>query len=471
MKVKRTWVAVLLTFVLLILSACGSSTNVSNNKNGSSTGGAEAPKENTVVDEVKKEEIVEIVVWDLPKADDVKRPLREQLFAEFDAKYPNIKVKHEQSPVGTSDRQVFVTAMAGGQGPDAYQSAYFPIIGDWVKQELALDLTPYWNEWADKDKFISSSMMQSTIDGKVYGIPRNMYVMGLLYNKALFKEAGLDPENPPTDWDSFVEAGKALTKPEKQQYGYSLLGMDWADWFFEYYVWQAGGDLTTKLEDGSVQLDFTKDATVKALQFYKDLKWTHQVTQQNVLQDFDDNQNDFFQSRAAMILYPSDGFGKLMEKGSDINEIGYSPMPSGPAGIAPSQTGGAYWIINPKIDKAKQDAAWTYISFMTSKEATESEMQFMMDNGIVPNLLSLRNDVNPAQYAEGVPQNLVEGVAQAAENTQLEYFLKERLSPYIVKAIQKVLTDKNADPLTALQEAEKIAQTEVADPYNLEIKK
>lgn len=460
---KHSRVAAILAAMLVVLPACSSSNGGTPNT-PAATPGVNAPSN---VDTTL--EPVEITVWDQPKADDIERPWKEQVFADFEAKYPHITVNHEQAPVGTSDRQVFVTAMAGGQGPDAYQSAYFPIIGDWVKQELALDLTPYWSEWADKDQFIASSMAQATIDDKVYGVPNNMYVMGLLFNKALFEEAGLDTENPPADWDAFVEAGKALSKPENQQYGYSLLGMDWADWFFEYYVWQAGGDLTTKLEDGTVQLDFTKEPTVTALQFYKDLKWTHQITQQNVLQDFDDNQNDFFQSRAAMILYPSDGFGKLMEKGSDINQIGYSPMPAGPAGVSPSQTGGAYWIINPKADQAKQDAAWTYISYMTSKEVMESEMQFMMDNGIVPNLLSVRSDINPADYAEGVPQNLVDGVAQAAENTQLEYYLKERLSPYIVKAIQKVLTDQNADPLAALEEAEKVAQTEVADPYNLEI--
>ncbi|CAK4870514.1 unnamed protein product [Aphanomyces euteiches] len=314
-------------------------------------------------------------------------------------------------------------------------------------------------------------MQQATIDGKVYGVPIGMYIMGLIYNKDLYTEAGLDPNTPPKDWDEFAKYAQALTKPDKQQFGYSLLGMDWADWFFEYYVWQAGGDLTTKNADGTITLDFTKEPTVKALQYWSDLKWKYKVVQSNVAQGFDDNKKDFFQKRSAMMLGASESFGEFAANGLDLNSIGFAPLPVGPSGKAPSQMGGTYAVINPKISKEKQDAAWKYITYNNSKEALEKALKFQADNGIMPNLLTTRKDVNPTDFAKEVPQELVLGVQKAAESTQLEYAMKERLSPYIVRAIQKALLEEKTNIPAVLKEAEDTAQREIVDPYNAEIKK
>ena len=457
--------------MLFVSAACGGS----GMKDGSPDGSAVQPSETAPPAASSKSpdpgKIVEITVWDQPKADEITKPVWDEVFKAFDEKYPNIKVKHELAPSGTNDREVFVTAMAGGNGPDAYQSAHFPIIGDWVKQGFALDLTAYWNNYAEKDQFLESAMQAATIDGKIYGIPTSMYVMGLLYNKKLYQEAGLDPEKAPANWDEFAQFAQKLTKPEKNQYGYTILGMEWADWWFEYYVWQAGGDLTTRNPDGTVTLDFSKQPAVTALQYYKDLKWKYKVVQKNVVQDYKDNQNDFFQGRSAMILFGSEGFRALVQNGMDLNEIGFAPFPAGPSGKAPSQMGGTYWIVNPKTSKEKQDAAIQYIQFRESKEVKEKFLQFQSENGILPNLLSVRKDVDPSKYLENVPPTLVDSVRKAAETTQLEYFLKERLTPYVVKAIQKVLTDEKADPLTELKKAEELAQREVVDPYNQEVKK
>ncbi|BBI31569.1 extracellular solute-binding protein [Cohnella abietis] len=463
------WVALTLVLALsAMIAACGSGTK---NNEGASAGNSTSPSAaNTESQQPANDPQVEITIWDQVNPDDIGKLVGEELQKGFEEKYPNIIVKHELPPNGTNDREVFVTAMAGGNGPDAYSVAYFPVIGDWVKQGFALDLSDYWNGLADKDQYLKSAMEGATIDGKVYGIPNFMYATGLLYNKKLFADVGLDPNKAPANWDEFAEYAQKLTKPEKNQYGYALLGMDWADWWFEYYVWQAGGDLTTRNADGTVTLDFSKEPAVKALQYYKDLKWKYKGVQKNVLQGIDENKTDFFQGRAAMILFGSDGFAQLVQNGIDLNDIGFAPFPVGPAGKAPSQVGGQYWIVNPKTSKEKQDAAFKYVEYMTSKEALEKMLTFQSDNGIMPNLLSVRNDVDPSTFVQNVPAGLVAGVRKAAESTQLEYFLKERLSPYVVKAVQKVLVDEKADPLTELKAVEELAQREVADPYNKEIK-
>jgi multiple sugar transport system substrate-binding protein len=478
----RTWSSLAIVLVLMLMaSACSGGnnnnttntsepTNDSSSTNAATNNGAdnaEATADNTA----SSGGTVEITVWDQPNPDDTMKSIKEEVYADFETANPNIKVKHELMPQGTNDREVFVTAMAGGNGPDAYHSAHFPIIADWVGQGLALDLSPYWDSYADKDKFIPSSMEAGTIDGKVYGIPHDMYVTGLFWNKKMFEEAGLDRDTPPANWDQLVEFGKKLTDTGKKQYGITLLGMEWADWWFEYYVWQAGGDLTHVNADGTVQLAFTEEPSVTALQFYKDLKWVHKIVQNNVLQSYQDNMNDIFQGRAAMSNAASGGFGDYVAQGMDLNDVGFAPYPVGPGGKGPGQIGGSYWIINPKTSKEKQDAAWQYITYINSKEVAEKYLQFQQDNGIFPNLLSVRSDVDPSQFAKDISPELVEAVNKAASDTHLEYFLKERLTPYVVKAVQKALTDEKSDPKQLLQEAQDAAQKEVIDAYNAAVKK
>ncbi len=457
--------------LMLVLSACGGGNNNTASQSPSSVPSpsqdSQPPASSSSPEPVKD---IELTTWDAVGPDDMRKPFFDEVFAEFEKKYPHIKVKREAMPSSVGDREIFVTSMAGGNAPDAYQYGHFPIMGDWIKQGFALDLTSRWDNFADKDKYLPSSLEAAKYKGGLYGVPNSMYIMGLVYNKKNFEEAGLDPLIAPKDWDEFAEFGKKLTDRSKNKYGYALLGMEWADWFFEYYVWQAGGDLTTRHEDGTVTLDFTKEWTVKALQYYKDLKWKHQIVQNNVVQSMDDNVNDFFQGRAAMMLNSSEVFGGLVAGGMDLNEIGFAPYPKGPAGKNPAQMGGAYWLINPKSSKDKQDAAFTYITYMTSKEVLDKKLKFEADNGILPNLLTYRTDLKPSDFVSGVSPDLVDNVMKAAESTQLEYFLKERLGTYVTQAVQKVLTDEKADPLTELKKVEELAQREVVDPYNAEIK-
>lgn len=464
---STTWMA-LVTAALVVMTACSNNGGNGNGASATNNKGNAQSAEPTEQASAAPEK-VEIVVWDKPHADDASKTLREKQFADFEEKYPHIKVTHMEQ-TKEKEREQFMTAVAGGEQPDAYYTAY-PDMETYIAQGIAGDITELWNNHPDKGNFLPSSLDAGTVDGKIYGVPSSMYVTALMYNKQMFADAGLDPAAALKDWSSFGEAAQKLTDPAKNQYGYAILGMDWADWFFEYYVWQAGGDLTEKQSDGSAKLTFTSDATVQALQYYKDLKWKYKATQKNVVQSLDDNQKDFYTGRAASTVAASDWFGKMVTKGMDINNIGFAPLPVGPSGTSPAQVGGNYWIINPKASPEKQEAAFTYAMYFSSKELLEQGLQFDKDNGIFPNLLTVRTDIDMTQYVEGMPADLVAGVQNAAKETHLEYFLKSRLSPYIVKPIQTVLLDEKADPAALLEAAQELAQKEVIDPFNAEIKK
>jgi len=468
-KLRLSASSALLLSIALLATACGG--NNGNDASPSSSTAAEsssaAPASESPSD--APEEDVEIVVWDKPSADGADKAFKEAKFAEFEAKYPHIKVTHVEQ-AKEKEREQFMTAVAGGEQPDLYKNPY-PDMESYIAQGIAADISELWNGFEGKDKYLPSSLNAATVDGKIYGVPNDMYVTGLLYNKQMFADAGLDPAAALKDWDSFGAAAQKLTNADKGTYGYAILGMDWADWFFEYYVWQAGGDLTEKQPDGTAKLTFTSEPTLKALQYYKDLKFKYKATQKNVVQSLDDNQKDFYTGRAASMIAGSDWIGGLVANGMELNNIGFSGLPVGPSGKAPAQVGGSYWILNPKASPEKQRAAFTYATFITSKEYLESQLQYSKDNGMFPNLLSVRTDVDITNYVDGLPAELVTGVQSAAKDTHLEYFLKARLSPYIVKPIQEALLNENTDLLASLQAAQDLAQKEVVDKFNEEVKK
>ncbi|MFE0398628.1 extracellular solute-binding protein [Paenibacillus lactis] len=414
------------------------------------------------------QQVVEIVVWDKPFSGQADKPYFDRMFKEFEKLYPNIRVIHLEAAY-EKEREQFMTAVAGGEQPDLFNAA-FPDMESYIDQGIPADITEMWEAYEDKDQFSSIAMSVATKDNRVYGIPNFMYVTSLLYNKRIFEEQGLNPDEAFRDWEAFALAAQTVTDRKDDRYGYAILGTEWADWFFEYYVWQAGGDLTSKNDDGTVELTFTSEAAVKALQYYKDLRFRYMATQPNVLQSLDDNKKDFYAGRAATMITTSNWFGEMIAAGLNMDDIGATMLPAGPSGDSLAQIGGGIWILNPNASEEKQKAAFIYATFIMSKYAVEQLLLFQKDNSSMPNLLSVRTDVDPFSYVEEMPEHLIHTIQDAVGESRLEYFLKARLSPYVAKAVQQVLLDEEADPFEVLSEAQELAQREVVDPYNSEIR-
>ncbi len=128
--------------------------------------------------------------------------------ADFQAKNPDIKIDGLQvSDVGTKAN----TALAGGQGPDTWDCSPLADANRGALREL------------DSYMAISSVKIDDypqapelVWKGKTYAIPAIESGMenALLWNKRLFKEAGLDPEKPPQTWEQLTEYSAKLTQTD-----------------------------------------------------------------------------------------------------------------------------------------------------------------------------------------------------------------------------------------------------------------
>lgn len=80
------------------------------------------------------------------------------------------------------------------------------------------DLTNYLSkeEW---DEFVPGALDAVKYGNKYFGIPRFYSIRHFYYNKQLFREAGLDPNKPPTNWDEFIEYAQKIADPKANKWG------------------------------------------------------------------------------------------------------------------------------------------------------------------------------------------------------------------------------------------------------------
>lgn len=150
------------------------------------------------------DEQVTLEVWTWGSVDDTLAILGET----FTAEHPNVEVVVTEQPFDNYFGLVR-NALASKTGPDVYQmfanSGIFDFhlgltpLTDYVTQEQKDTLLGWENVSAGR-----------SAEGTPYGVPYLSQGYPWYYNKALFAEAGLDPESPPATWDAMLEACDAL---------------------------------------------------------------------------------------------------------------------------------------------------------------------------------------------------------------------------------------------------------------------
>jgi multiple sugar transport system substrate-binding protein len=102
------------------------------------------------------------------------------------------------------------------------------------------------------DRVFPGPLSSLTWDGRVYGIPRASNTIALYYNKDLFRDAGLDPDDPPATWDELLEAARSLTDPDNDVYGLAFSARASEEGTFQFLPWaqMAGGSFDNLDADG-----------------------------------------------------------------------------------------------------------------------------------------------------------------------------------------------------------------------------
>lgn len=402
------------------------------------------------------EEKVELTIWETSRNKDDWYTSMEKKFLE---EHPNItlnKVVKEGDPGNE-----FYQAVASGTAPDLVNCS-FTMMDSYITSGILEPLNQYTDEWDEWGNFTKEYVDMFTKDGKVYGVPNQVAPMLFGYNKALFEEAGI--KEPPKTWDEAVEVAKKINDPDNQVAGYATLAAEWTEWFFQYYVWQAGGDLTKENEDGTAELTFTDPAVIKAAEYYQKLK-SEGVLQSDLTLKFSDLVTNFGLGKIGMMPFAGDWVSEAITKGIAPDDIGLCLPPVGPSGKQTTAIGGDCWVINAKADQAKKDAAWEYIKYYTGKDYRTSYYENLATKGAPNPVIIPRDDMSITDFYE-FPEEYKEVLESAKSVGRLEFYGKADFGSYVDRAVQKILTDSNADPETEFAEAQKLCEKEALEKFN-----
>ena len=230
---KKTFIAfsIILVTAMLISLSFGCKPEISTTTTAAETSAA---TETTVAEETTAEateaaEEVTIRIW---MWGEVVAPGMNDWYKESAALYhemhPNVTVEPTEIPMEDL-QQSWMAAVAAGDPPDVILMGRQEGI-DAANAGSILPIDQFWTE-EEVNTLLPAAQKEFGWDGHVWLVPEYMEVWGMVYNKKIFAEVGL--QEPPKTWVEFMPMAEKIKKA-----GYTPLGLGWQDgymspWLFE----------------------------------------------------------------------------------------------------------------------------------------------------------------------------------------------------------------------------------------------
>lgn len=377
MKNKMVALFSLLVVVSMLLAACGTS----------ATPAAEPaqPAEQQPAAEQPQApaEKVTITWWHIQTAEPEKA-LWQKLADEFVAANPNVTIE-----ITVLENEAFktklATVMQSGEPPDIFQSWGGGGMNEYVKAGLLKDITPALDAdgGAWRNTFSPGALGVYAFEGKNYGVPRDMGMVGFWYNKALFAQAGIDA--PPKTWSELLAAVEKLKAagitPIALGEGDKWPGAFW----WEYLAVRVGGkaafDAATNRSGA-----FTDPAFVEAGKKLQELIALEPFQDGFLGATWGDEATAIGNGKAAMDLMGQWGPGAFKDNSVDKmgigDNLGWFPFPAveGGAGEATDALGGGNGYV---IGKNAPQEAVEFLKYISSVESQIEQAKLGMSVPVV----------------------------------------------------------------------------------------
>lgn len=395
---------------------------------------------------------------------------------EFEDKYPNIKIV--EAPYGY-DTQSFLPLASSGDLPLLYDT-FFTETKKIIDGGYAGDVTKQIKERNLDTSINSAFMIDLERDGKLYGIPYNAYVMGLLCNAELFKQAGLVDENGvplfPETWEDLAEKAKIIQDKTGAQGFFLPTTNNNGGWNFTNIAFGFGAKFEENV-DGKWKAVYNSPEMVKAFEYIRDLKYKYNVIGDNALVDTIEFRKRFAAGQVAMGIYAPSNERNNFSEILPINQLPFecfslTALPKGTDGKRRALLGGSLYMFSQTATQEQLDGAFNWLEICgftpkmdeTRTKKLSEDMAADAAEGYAVGATNayIWNDpeyVNAIKTAQEPYRNVDEKMFAAypdLENTELvpeEPYCAQNLYSEIDALLQKVLLDENVDIQKMLDES------------------
>lgn len=276
-----------------------------------------------------------------------------------------------------------LTAILSGNPPDVFNH-FAPV----VKLASRMALIPL-DDFIERDQFDTTIFFpalwtEMRYAGHLFAVPVRTASYGFFINKSLFREAGLNPENPPATWAEVKRLAKKFVK-----YGddgqivrmgfipkYSNLPLQGDLMVPLLMAWQLGAQF---LVDGGTRVSLNNPELMESLQWVIDYFAAYSLEEVTALQagfGYADQQA-FLSEKVAMMILDNTFMENIALHNPDL-DYGVAPIPSFPNTHSSSMSG-SWWLAIPRGSRYPE-AAWDFIKFVSDKEVQLQEIAHMEEN-------------------------------------------------------------------------------------------
>ncbi|GAA2597860.1 extracellular solute-binding protein [Actinomadura fulvescens] len=276
--------------------------------------------------------------------------------AAFQKLHPDITVVGKDA-FPCADPTTFTAKLAGGQLEDVFYT-YFTDVQKVIKAGQAADISKYASS-VKQFPDLMPSVKQLYSDGdKLYGLPRQNYAMGLIYNRALFKKAGLDPDAPPATWAQLREYAKKISGLGDGTVGYAELSAgNQGGWHFTTEIYGQGGAVVTP--DGK-KAAFNGPQGRAVLHNLQQMRWTDDSMGSKQLLQGSDVQRMMAAGKVGMYVSAPDEVTALVDQfQGEYADYGLAPLPEAKGTLL----GGDGYMFNAKASPAKIKAGLLWLEY------------------------------------------------------------------------------------------------------------
>ena len=304
-------------------------------------------------------------VWIVDWAAATKTSYEQAVLPAWQQQQPQVKVDVVWPSWGTMHTEL-LTRFAAGNPPDVFQHGA-AIVPEIAGKNLAVPMDQLLAQWGKKSDFFSAPLVQTTWDGKQYGLPYLVATRTYFYRQDVLSEIGMS--KAPVTWEEQLDYARRATKHEEDRLVRAAFGTPTTDeWGMNLYA--LGG----QYYDASRRAIFNRPEYYAALEA---LVERHSIVQPPGVQPLQGGGTPIVDGRlAAQYNHQAIIRNFVQNAPGELDKlvVGLPSIPGGsrfraPAGVTPKHYARIYpdWLAIGSATK-NRDAAWRFITHLFEPE-------------------------------------------------------------------------------------------------------